>query len=216
MAPRPVRTSVHVVRHGEVDNPGRVLYGRMPDFHLSPLGQEMAGLAADYLAHFPITRLVSSPLERAQETMAPLAERLNLPVRPDERVIEAGNSFEGTTVGSRPLQLAHPRHWRRLINPLQPSWGEPYADIVGRMAAAVRDARDEASGGEAVIVSHQLPIWTIRQAAEGRRLAHDPRRRQCSLASVTTFVFAADELDAIEYAEPAAHLLPSAAKVSGA
>lgn len=216
MASRPARTSVHVLRHGEVDNPGRVLYGRMPGFHLSALGREMAEVAGDYLAGFPVTHLVSSPLERAQETMAPLAQRLGLPVRLDERVLEAGNSFEGSTVGSNPLQLAHPRHWPRLVNPFRPSWGEPYAEIVRRMAAAVRDARDEASGSEAVIVSHQLPIWTIRQAAEGHRLAHDPRRRQCSLASVTTFVFAGEDLDAIEYAEPAAHLLPAATKVSGA
>lgn len=216
MSDRPARTSVHVLRHGEVDNPDHVLYGRMPDFHLSELGHRMADVAADYLAPADITHLVSSPLDRAQETMAPLAERLGRPVRLDERVIEAGNSFEGTTVGARPLQLAHPRYWGRLINPFRPSWGEPYREIVTRMAAAIRDARDAAVGHEAVIVSHQLPIWTIRQAAEGHRLAHDPRRRQCTLASVTTFVFADDELDAIEYAEPAAHLLPAATKVAGA
>ncbi|WP_018157061.1 histidine phosphatase family protein [Demetria terragena] len=207
MVTRSVRTSVHVVRHGEVDNPGRVLYGRLPGYHLSPRGHEMARIAADYLAPHDITHLVSSPLERAQETIAPLAAHLELTPHLDERVIEAGNSFEGSTIGSRPQQLAHPRYWRRLINPLQPSWGEPYAEIVQRMAAAIRDARTAAYGHEAVIVSHQLPIWTIRQAAEGHRLAHDPRRRQCSLASVTTFVFADDDLDALEYAEPAARLL---------
>lgn len=216
MSSRPVRTSVHVLRHGEVDNPDRVLYGRLPDYHLSPLGREMAEIAADYLGAYGVTHLVSSPLERAQETIAPLSQRLDQQVHLDERVIEAGNSFEGSTVGASPRQLVHPRHWRLLANPLKPSWGEPYADIVDRMAAGIRDARDAARGRSAVIVSHQLPIWTIRQAAEGRRLAHDPRRRQCSLASVTTFVFADDELDAIEYAEPARHLLPAASGVSGA
>ena len=43
-----------------------------------------------------------------------------------------------------------------------------------------------AAGHEAVIVSHQLPIWMARCDAEGRRLFHDPRRGECRLASVTS------------------------------
>lgn len=213
---RPQRTTVHLVRHGEVENPQKLLYGRLPGYHLSALGREMAELAADYLAQFDVTHLVSSPLERAQETMAPLAQRLGLDVAIDERVIESDNRFEGLTVGADPRQLAHPRYWRLLVNPTRPSWGEPYVELVDRMAAAIRDARAAARGHEAVIVSHQLPIWTIRQAAEGRRLWHDPRHRSCSLGSVTSFVFYGDDLDVIEYAEPAAELLPMAAKVGGA
>ncbi|AKU17987.1 histidine phosphatase family protein [Luteipulveratus mongoliensis] len=212
----PDRTTVHLVRHGEVDNPDKVLYGRMPDFHLSPLGREMAQLTAASLRERDITHLVSSPLERAQETMAPLAEALGQGVTLDERVIEAGNDFEGLTVGSNPKQLLHPRFWPKLLNPAKPSWGEPYAEIVTRMTAAVEDARAAALGHEAVIVSHQLPVWTARRHYEGMRLWHDPRRRECTLASVTSLTFVGDELLFLSYAEPAASLLPQAAKVGGA
>ncbi len=210
------RTIVHLVRHGEVDNPRGVLYGRMPDFHLSELGRRMAVCVADFLGGNDITHLVSSPLERAQETIEPLAEALHQEVTLDERVIEAANDFEGLTVGKDPKQLLRPRMWPKLVNPLQPSWGEPYTEIAQRMRAAVTDARIAAAGHEAVIVSHQLPVWTARQSYEGRRLWHDPRKRECSLASVTSLNFVGDELVSLSYAEPAGHLLDQASAVPGA
>lgn len=210
------RTHVHLVRHGEVFNPDRILYGRLPGYHLSDLGHRMAEATGAYLADLDVTHLVSSPLVRAQETMAPLAEHLGLTPVGDERVVEAGNSFEGLTIGSDPGQLKNPKYWWRLRNPLTPTWGEPYTEIRDRMAAAVRDARDAAAGHHAVIVSHQLPIWTLRRAAEQKSLWHDPRSRECSLASVTTLVFDGDELDAVEYAEPAAALLAEASTAAGA
>lgn len=214
--PATAHTIVHLMRHGEVDNPGKVLYGRMPDFHLSELGRQMARLTADHLSGNDITHLVSSPLERAQETMEPLAADLQLPVTLDERVIEAGNDFEGLTVGSNPKQLLHPRFWPKLLNPTKPSWGEPYTEIVTRMTAAIADAREAARGHEAVIVSHQLPVWTARRHFESKRLWHDPRQRECTLASLTSLTFKGDEIVSVSYAEPAASLLPKAAKVGGA
>lgn len=210
------RTVVHLVRHGEVENPEAVLYGRMPDFHLSQLGREMAVRVGEYLQSHDVTHLVSSPLERAQETIEPLAETLRQEVTLDDRVVEAANDFEGMTVGSNPKQLLNPRLWPKLVNPIQPSWGEPYEQIATRMRAAIHDARVAASGHEAVIVSHQLPVWTARLSFEGRRLWHDPRQRECALASVTSLTFAVDELLSIQYSEPAGELLARASKVPGA
>jgi broad specificity phosphatase PhoE len=208
-------TVVHLVRHGEVENPGGVLYGRMPGFHLSRLGHEMAARTAAYLAERDIAHLVSSPLERAQETIEPLAETLKQPVTLDDRVVEAANDFEGLTVGKNPKQLLNPRFWTKLTNPLKPSWGEPYAEIAQRMEAAIQDARAAAEGHEAVIVSHQLPVWVARTHFEGKRLWHDPRRRQCTLASVTSLVFDGDRFRRIDYAEPAYDLLPGATEAAG-
>jgi broad specificity phosphatase PhoE len=201
-------TRVHLVRHGEVFNPEGVLYGRLPGYFLSDLGQAMAERVAEALGDQDITLVVSSPLERAQQTAAPLAARLGLPIRTDERVIEAANRFEGKRFGVGDGSLRRPAVWPLLRNPFRPSWGEPYVEIAARMRAAVAEARDAAAGHEAVIVSHQLPVWTARCSYEGRRLWHDPRTRQCSLASVTTLVWADDRLTALEYTEPARDLLP--------
>jgi broad specificity phosphatase PhoE len=197
------RTIVHLLRHGEVYNPGKILYGRLPGFRLSDAGVAMAEKAAAWFTDKDVTLLVSSPLERAQQTAAPIAAALSLPVTLDERLIEAGNAFEGLKVGVGDGVLREPKHWWKLRNPFRPSWGEPYVEIAARMLAAVEAARDTARGHEAVLVSHQLPIWTLRMHLEGRRYVHDPRRRECGLASVTSVNYEGDRMTGISYAEPA-------------
>ena len=194
---------VHLVRHGEVYNPDAVLYGRLPGFGLSQRGIEQAELAARFLAERDIGYIVSSPLERAQQTAQPLARKLGLPVAIDERLIEAGNYLEGKQVVDAQGLLTDPSNWKYLRNPLRPSWGEPYLEIAQRVLAATRDARDATDGHDAVCVSHQLPIWVARRYVEGKRLFHDPRRRQCALGSVTSFTFVGDVVVRVDYVEPA-------------
>jgi broad specificity phosphatase PhoE len=201
-------TTVHLLRHGEVHNPAGVLYGRLPGYHLSELGRAMAERIAVHLEGSDLTCLVSSPLERAQETAAPVAKVLGLPVATDDRLIEAANVFEGETFGVGDGSLRRPVHWLHLRNPLRPSWGEPYAEIATRMLGAVAAARDAARGHEALCISHQLPIWTARSFATGRRLWHDPRKRQCTLASLTSFTYRGNQLVSVSYEEPAHDLLP--------
>jgi broad specificity phosphatase PhoE len=211
-----VLTSVHLVRHGEVYNPERVLYGRLPGYHLSELGQAMAKRAGEYLSGRDIARITCSPLERTRETAAGLAESFDLPVGTDDRLIEAGNAFEGLPYDPTRGFLRRPGTWAKLHNPMRPSWGEPYVEIVARMLAVITEARDAALGREIVLISHQLPIWATRLAVERRRLWHDPRRRQCALASVTTLTFVDGEVTAVAYAEPSADLLPGAQQGAGA
>ncbi len=210
------RTVVHLMRHGEVHNPEGVLYGRLAGYHLSDRGMRMADLVADHLADHDVTRVIASPLERAQETAAPIAARHELDVLTDVRLIEAGNHFEGMTFGVGDGSLRHPGHWPKLINPFRPSWGEPYEQIAARMLAVVDRARSEASGHEAVLVSHQSPVWIARLKLENRHLWHDPRKRQCTLASLTSLTYDDDRLVSIAFSEPAASLLPGASPVAGA
>jgi broad specificity phosphatase PhoE len=205
VTPQAPDTIVHLVRHGEVENPRRVLYGRIPGFHLSPDGRVMAKAAADFLAGRDVTVLRSSPLERAVETAEPMASQFGLDIEIDKRLIEPWNHFEGMTFGVGDGSLRRPRHWHHLWNPFRPSWGEPYAEVEARMRAAMSDAAAAALGHEAVCVSHQLPIWVARRSVEGRRLWHDPRRRECALASVTSFSFRDGRVVGVSYAEPAGH-----------
>ena len=203
-----VKTVVHLMRHGEVYNPEGVLYGRLPDFHLSDLGRKMAERGAEFFAERDVVHVVASPLERAQETAAPIAARHEVEVATDGRLIEASNFFEGKKFSVGDGVLKRPQVWAKLYNPFRPSWGEPYKEQVARVRAALETARDNALGHEAVCVSHQLPIWISRLAAEHRPLWHDPRKRQCSLASVTSFVYVGTQLVGLEYHEPAKDLLP--------
>ena len=187
-------TVVHLLRHGEVHNPEGVLYGRRDGYHLSDLGLKMADKVAAALADRDITHVRSSPLERAQETAAPMAAAHGLEIVTDERVIESTNIFEGKRFANGNNVLLKPSAWRHLWNPWKPSWGEPYKEVVARVLAAVHDARIAAAGHEAVIVSHQLPIWITRLHVEKRSFVHDPRRRQCTLCSVTSFHFVGDAI----------------------
>jgi broad specificity phosphatase PhoE len=206
-------TVVHLVRHGEVENPRGVLYGRIPGFHLSADGRVMAKAAADFLAGRDVTVLRSSPLERALETAEPIAAEFGLEVMVDERLVEPWNHFEGMTFGVGDGVLRRPGHWRHLWNPFRPSWGEAYSEVAVRMKAAMAAAEAAARGHEAVCVSHQLPIWVVRRYFEGRKLWHDPRRRQCALASVTSFTYREGQVTGVSYAEPAG---ASRGRVAGA
>lgn len=199
-------TRVHLLRHGEVHNPGKVLYGRLPGFRLSELGERMAFMAAGALEGRDLALLLTSPLERAQQTAAPLAELMRLDPRVDERLIEGGNKFEGRTVDRGWRSFTDPAALTLLRNPFEPSWGEPYAEMARRMLSVVTAMRDEAEGREAVAVSHQLPIYILRRYVEGRRLAHRPDKRQCGLASLTTLTWHGDRLASVQYTEPAGAL----------
>jgi broad specificity phosphatase PhoE len=204
-------TIVHLLRHGEVYNPDRVLYGRLPGFQLSLRGLAQAELAAKFLATRPIGYVVSSPLERARQTAAPVAAAFGLEVATDDRLIEAENALQGQRVDNVARLIGDVRNWRHFGNPLKPSWGEPYEELAARMlgaaltAAAVVAELAPVDGRvpEAVCVSHQLPIYTLRRYLEGQRLYHDPRRRQCGLASVTTLTFIDQVAVDVEYFEPA-------------
>ena len=200
---------IHFIRHGEVHNPEKILYGLQPGWRLSERGIQMAQVVAQWSKNLNLGAIHSSPLQRAQETVAPIIDNHKLQLTTDKNLIEASNIFEGKKFELGSGVLKHPKSWRYLYNPWRPSWGEPYDQIINRMLKALFSARDAAGGKDAICVSHQLPIWILRSAVEGRRLLHDPRKRECSLASVTSF-----ELDSngmvtgVSYSEPAQHLLP--------
>ena len=194
-------TVVHLLRHGEVHNPEHVLYGRLPGYHLSANGRMMAAAAAEYFDGHPVAAVFASPLERAQETAQPVADRLELQIVTDDRLIESGNVLEGKSVSLASLAV-NPLNWKYLWNPFTPSWGEPYGQVAARVGRVIDRAREAARGQEAVCVSHQLPIWVSRLAAEHKRLWHNPNKRQCALGSVTSLTFDGDELTGVSYTVP--------------
>ena len=198
------RTTVHLVRHGEVYNPKKILYGRMPGYHLSSRGNSMAVATSKFFRGRDVTYLAASPLERAQETARPIAEVTGCEVQTREDILEAGNTFEGLRTKGWRSQLINPVRWRHMTNPLEPSWGEPYQEIFQRMWGAVEDARDTAEGHEAVLVSHQLPIVMVQRHVQGKPLAH--ASRNCDLASVTSLVFDGGDVVDWSYHTPAQHI----------
>lgn len=195
----PETTTVHLVRHAAVENPDGVLYGRAAGFPLSRAGELMAADLALAMAQRDVVAVWSSPLQRARQTAGPVAAEHGLPVRSDPRLTEASSVLEGSTATLERSVLRQPRVWPRLWNPFRPSWGEPYREVASRMTAVVRAAAAAHVGHDVVLVSHQMPIWVLRRQASGRRLAHDPRRRECGLASVTSLAVSNGHLTVIGY-----------------
>ncbi|QPK94041.1 histidine phosphatase family protein [Actinomyces sp. zg-332] len=211
------QTIIHVLRHGEVENPEGILYGRLKGYSLSTLGKKMAQMVADEFKKRPeiqISRIIASPLLRTQQTAKPISKAYNVPIETDIRLIEAGNHFEGIAVNKNPKLLASPKYWKYFHNPIRPSWGEPYIDIADRMLKVVKETQKNNAGQEILLVSHQLPIWCLRKYLEKKPLAHLPWQRECSLASVTTLIFENNTLVGIKYWEPAAVLLNEAKDVT--
>jgi broad specificity phosphatase PhoE len=197
---------IHLVRHGEVHNPDGILYGRLPNFRLSALGQKMAAAAADSLEGHPVTAVYASPLQRAQESAAPWAAKFGLPIETDERIIEPHNKFEGKKFAFGPQVLTKPMSWPWIINPFLPSWGEHFTSVEARMLEALDEAWEKADGGEVVMVSHQMPIWMVARSVAGKKLHHDPRQRRCSLSSITTLQRVGDVFVEVNYQDPAKYL----------
>ncbi|KGJ72889.1 phosphoglycerate mutase [Cryobacterium roopkundense] len=210
-----VASQVHLVRHGEVFNPRGVLYGRLPNYGLSELGAKMAAAAAADLVTRgrPVVRVIASPLQRAQESAAPIASAFSLQLDTDERIIEPTNHFEGKRMRGEGGALRDVRNWPYLVNPMRPSWGEPFRSVADRMLAAIHDAWNSVDDGDVVLVSHQLPIWMVHRALAKERLAHDPRKRRCALSSITTVSWRGDHFEETAYSSPAAHLQGSATDV---
>ena len=200
---------LHFVRHGEVANPEGILYGRREGFGLSPRGHEMAKRSADALATRPITKILSSPLQRAVESATPLATQLKLEIEIDERLLEGLNDFEGSAMSFGRL-FREPSVWKKLYNPWKPSWGEPYREISQRVMAVAEDAWNSVDEGEVVLVSHQVVIWILHRSIAGIPLPHLPNQRRCSLSSITTVKKVADRWKEESYREPAADLLEDA------
>ena len=196
------------MRHGEVENPTGVLYGRIEGFGLSLRGHRMAQLAAESLAGHDIRSVTASPLQRTRESAAPWIAQFGVELGIDERLIEPTNAFEG--INMRRDLPKRPDLWRHLVNPQKPSWGEAFLSVQARMMAAIEDHWAAADGGEVVLVSHQMPIVMVARTVAGKPLAHNPSKRRCALSSITTLERRGDAFVEVSYAEPAAALLVDA------
>ena len=188
MADVSLTATIHLVRHGEVENPKGVIYGRLPGYNLSERGEKQADEAGRYLSERALGAIWASPLERAQETAAAIAAfHPSLEVVTDHRLIESETTLEGVGKTLWAL-LRSPKHWWRLRDPWTPSWGESFVEIRARMVDAIMAAVEAAGGGEVVIVSHQTPVLVARLALTRRRMPPWLARLPCQTGSVTTIV----------------------------
>lgn len=223
-------TTIHFVRHGEVDNPNHVLYERLPGFHLSARGVRMAQATAKYIATVPqmrgITAIYSSPLERTRETAREIenalrniadsayvkahcdedsAQSQESDIILDKRLIEAGNNFRGKRIGYGEGALWKNNNWKLVANLWKPSWGESYRSIATRVGDFVREQVRKHPGEQIVAVTHESPIWSYRHLLETGHAEHNMLLRHTALASITSITYDCETLRvlSITYVDPA-------------
>lgn len=158
-----------LVRHGATPTTGKVLPGRARGLHLSERGLGEAEAVASTIATLerrPVA-VYASPLERAQETAAPIARALGLRVRTAAGLLEC--DF-GEWTGRRLAQLARKREWRTVLGAPSsfrfPS-GESFAELQARAWDAVCELAGHHRGEAIVAVSHADPIKAVLAMALG-------------------------------------------------
>jgi broad specificity phosphatase PhoE len=191
------QTLIHLVRHAEVENPDNIWYGRLEGFVLSDRGLRQIVALADHFAMKTVAAVYSSPLTRAVQTAEAIAASHGLPAKVCEDIIESEARLQGLP-GDRRL-FRNPANLRYFVNPLRPSWGEPYRSIRERMGRAVARMRSDHPGQEVVAVSHQTPVLVARLMFEGNPKPPWQAKVPCARASVTTLVFEDDRFVGTEY-----------------
>ena len=194
-----MRTLVHLVRHAEVENPKNTWYGRLDGYVLSERGMRQAKALGEHFAGRELAGLYSSPLTRAIQTSEAIGEATGLEVEVEPNLIETITHLEGGPADWRVFRS--PKNFRYFVNPLRPSWGEPYPQVRRRMLAAIDRIRREHPGAESVAVSHMSPILIARLMIEGTRRPPWATGTPCARASVTTLAFDDELYAGTEYVE---------------
>jgi broad specificity phosphatase PhoE len=164
-------TRVYLVRHADVENPRRVLYGHLPGFPLSERGRAQAVAVGERLRERGISRILHSPLERAAETARLISEQLPEPAPPlvaEPALVEAefGRYLQGVPFWQipvrRPLWVVHKA--RRGLLP----GDEPLDRMGGRVVDLVRRVAAERPDEVALLVSHADPLQAAWLLMDGR------------------------------------------------
>lgn len=192
------RTRIHLIRHGYVHNPTKILYGRLPRFRLSPEGLRQAQAAANYCATRSITRIYTSPMLRARQTAAIVAQPHSLKISQSSLLNEILTSYEG-----RPLADLEQIDWEFYAN-VQPPYETP-DDIVQRVRAFFAYTRKHHNSQEIIGVTHGdivcfAMIWSLGLPLTGqskRQIVELGTVGYPATASITTFEFQTDDTDEV-------------------
>ena len=147
-------TTFFLIRHGLTDDVGRALSGTRAGVHLNAAGRAQAARLAERLAHVPFDAVIASPLERAQETAAPIAARHRLVV---ETVGAIGEFQFGDWTGREIATLGDDPAWRQFnsVRSLTPApSGELMLDVQQRGVSALLDLHARFPDGRIAVVSH--------------------------------------------------------------
>ena len=181
-------TTIDLIRHADVHNPGDVFYGRLPRFRLSALGQPQAAATAAWLARAPLAVVYTSPLLRARQTAAIIAAAHpdQPPVCRSALLLEVRSHWQG-----RPTADLDAIGFNFYDHALPED--ETIPAIFARLERLVRRLLRHYPGQHVACVSHADPIAIARAGFEGRPLVVASIRQQPEYpekGSITRLTFA--------------------------
>ena len=198
-------TRVYLVRHADVENPRRVLYGHLPGFPLSERGRIQAAEVGRRLRDRGIERILHSPLERATETARLISDQLPEPVPliPEPALVEAefGRYLQGVPYWQipvrRPLWLVHKA--RRGLLP----GDEAIDQLGGRVVEVVHRVAGQHPDGVSLLVSHADPLQAAWLLMDGRpRTERELYRKPVDRAGVLEVDVQGGRVLAVNYVAP--------------
>lgn len=196
---------MYLVRHSDVENPQSVLYGHLDGFPLSELGRRRAEALAERLADSGINRIISSPLERAQETARILASRLPQQVEietdPQLRESEFSRYLQGVRFWMIPL--LRPRWYLHKMRRGMMPGDEAITDLGGRVLDVAQRAVAATPEKTIALVSHADPLQAAWILLDGRPHNEvEMYRRAVDRAGVLKVEFQGSEPQSWEYQAP--------------
>ena len=182
----PPETTVIFVRHGNVHNPGNLIYGRLPRMRLSTRGRDDIERTARYLADVPLAAIYTSPLLRARQSAAIIARyHPDVPLRQLAGLVEVRTSWEGES-----NRVVGETRGFSYYDPLKGAGDETILDVFSRMNRSLRLVLRRHPGRQTVCVSHGDPIKILRIGYSGRALtAANVRAPDPGQASMVAFRF---------------------------
>lgn len=178
-------TTIALIRHGDVENPDNLYYGRLPGFGLSRLGQRQAAAARDDLQHRSPAAIFSSPLIRAQQTAAIIGQaHPGLAIQISELLNEVYSPFDGS---SHAVMAA--RKWD-LHTGVAPEYEQPF-HILARVQRFLAEVRRLYPGQLTLAVTHRAVIAFTVMWAGGLAPADQHRGRLVELGISDGYPFPA-------------------------
>jgi broad specificity phosphatase PhoE len=156
--------TAYFIRHGEVYNPKRILYGRLPGFPLSEKGRSEAGQAADKLKNRGIKKIYTSPLLRARQTSDIIGKKLNLKTAKSLYLTELRMIFQGMDADEYKVKIQPYLFSPEYVKKGQESVDETFIRMSRFFDNIVRNNKDKT----VLIVSHGDPISIFVAKTSGR------------------------------------------------
>jgi len=189
-----MRTTIYLVRHGDVHNPDAIMYERLPGFRLSDLGRKQAHDLGKFLADKKISTIYASPLERTNETANIIASyHPGVTIAYDERLLEVSTTARGKKVVDLEAE-----HWNFYTPKYLENGGERLSDIWRRMSTVIREIVRKHKGQEIVVVSHGDPLMVTMIKHRGKRLKLAAIRGEEYVQTARGFRMVFEEFSVIE------------------